>query len=212
MHSLADLRRDYILQSLDENNVSPDAILQFTSWWNEVIDSRITEANAMVLATADEQGIPSARIVLLKGFSEAGFVFFTNYQSKKGRDLAVNPVASLVFFWKELERQVRITGIVVKLNDEANDAYFNSRPVASRLGATVSAQSTVIKNRKEIEDKMFEAEQLFLEQPVPRPEYWGGYLVKPEQIEFWQGRPSRLHDRIRYTKTEGDWKIERLSP
>lgn len=201
-----------MLQTLDERSVAADAIEQFTIWWNEAINSNIHEVNAMTLATATKEGIPSARTVLLKDYDEQGFVFFTNYNSSKGNEIELNPYAALVFFWKELERQLRIQGSVEKTSSEESDAYFNSRPEGSRIGAWASPQSAVIENRKILEEKV-ELYNTEFNGEIPRPPHWGGYRVMPAVIEFWQGRPSRLHDRIRYTKQPtGAWKIERLAP
>lgn len=212
MH-IADIRKDYRLQTLDEAEVSADPIQQFGVWWQEALQSEIVEVNAMTLATANEQGVPSARIVLLKGYDERGFVFFSNYESKKAGDLQVNPVASLVFFWKELERQVRISGSVEKVTELESDQYFQSRPEGSRIGAWASPQSTVISSRQVIEEKVEALQAAFEGKEIPRPLHWGGYRVVPTKIEFWQGRSSRLHDRIQYTlQSDGNWIIERLAP
>lgn len=213
MASIADLRKEYQQHSLLEKDVEADPILQFGRWWNDAVKSRIEEINAMTLATATASGIPSARIVLLKEYGQRGFVFFGNYESRKGNELTENPRACLVFFWKELERQVRITGTVEKISSGESDAYFLSRPAESRIGAWASPQSRVISGRQFIEDKLLKYQQQFENETVPRPPYWGGYLVKPAAMEFWQGRPGRLHDRILYTVEEnGTWKIERLAP
>ncbi len=212
MPNIADIRKDYKLQTLLETDVASDPFIQFGKWWDEAINSAIDEVNAMTLATADKNNIPSARIVLLKGCDKNGFVFFTNYQSHKGEQLLQNPNACLVFFWKELERQIRITGTVEKISTADSDAYFTSRPAGSRIGAWASPQSSVIVNRTVIEEKLKDLEQQFGDNNIPRPPHWGGYIVKPTQIEFWQGRPSRLHDRIQYTLQEGSWVIERLAP
>lgn len=210
--SIAGIRKDYSQKSLSEQTADADPIRQFDTWWQEAVTAQIDEVNAMTLATASADGLPAARIVLLKGFSPDGFVFFTNYDSYKGRQLAENPKACLVFFWKELERQVRITGIVEPTSAEESDAYFYSRPVGSQAGASVSPQSTVIENREWLETKY----AAFAEQAadkIRRPAHWGGYRVRPVVIEFWQGRPSRLHDRLQYSLQEdGNWKIERLAP
>lgn len=212
MH-IADIRKDYRLQTLDETGVAADPIQQFGIWWQEALQSEIVEVNAMTLATANEQGVPSARIVLLKGYDERGFVFFSNYESKKAGDLQVNPVASLVFFWKELERQVRISGSVEKVTELESDQYFQSRPEGSRIGAWASPQSTVISSRQVIEEKVEALQAAFEGKEIPRPLHWGGYRVVPTRIEFWQGRSSRLHDRIQYTmQSDGSWIIERLAP
>lgn len=210
---IADIRKDYRLQTLDEAGVAPDPLQQFGIWWQEALQSEIVEVNAMTLATANEQGIPSARIVLLKGFDERGFVFFSNYESKKAGDLQVNPFASLVFFWKELERQVRISGRVEKVTELESDQYFQSRPEGSRIGAWASPQSTVISSRQVIEEKVEALQVSFAGKEIPRPLHWGGYRVVPSSIEFWQGRSSRLHDRIQYTlQSDDNWVIERLAP
>lgn len=209
---IADIRKDYKLRTLNEEDVTADAIEQFTRWWSEAIFSEIEEVNAMTLATATKDGTPHARIVLLKSYDENGFVFFTNYNSNKGQQLTDNPKAALVFFWKELERQVRIEGTVKKLPEKNSDEYFYSRPAGSRIGAWASPQSSVIANRDVIELSAKKYDAAFKEE-IPRPPHWGGYVVSAVSIEFWQGRSSRLHDRIRYTKQSGGaWKIERLAP
>ncbi len=211
--SIADIRRDYMLQSLMEDDVAGDPFEQFSKWWNEAITSSIDEVNAMTLATATKDGLPDARIVLLKGFSKQGFVFFTNYTSRKGIQLKINPKATLIFFWKELERQVRISGIVEKVSEAESDAYFNSRPAASRIAAWASPQSKPIESRKIIEENFLKYSGKFSNDVIHRPPYWGGYAVKPIEVEFWQGRPGRLHDRILYTSQTNDtWKIVRLAP
>ena len=211
--SIADIRRDYILESLTEADVAANAFDQFSNWWNEAIKSNIDEVNAMTLATATPEGIPSARIVLLKGYDKNGFVFFTNYESHKGQQLAANPHASLLFFWKELERQVRIDGIVTKVSKEESELYYQSRPTGSRIGAWASPQSQVIEDRKVIENNFLEFEKKFGTHHIPRPEHWGGYVLAPTTIEFWQGRSSRLHDRLRYQlQSNSEWMIERLAP
>jgi pyridoxamine 5'-phosphate oxidase len=212
MH-IADIRKDYKLQTLLETEVAANPTAQFTKWWNEAIASEIDEVNAMTLATVDHNNIPTARIVLLKGYDEKGFVFFTNYQSNKGAAIAHQPYACLVFFWKELERQVRITGSVQKISEADSDAYFNSRPEGSRIGAWASPQSSVITSRAVIEDNAAQFTKQFTGTAIPRPQHWGGYIVQPQQIEFWQGRSSRLHDRILYTlQPTGNWTIARLAP
>jgi pyridoxamine 5'-phosphate oxidase len=188
-------------------------VTQFKTWWQQVLNSKITEPNAMTLATASVDGVPAARIVLLKDFDNNGFVFYTNYQSYKGLQLEENPKACLVFFWKELERQVRIVGLVNKVATEESDAYFHSRPEGSQLGAWTSPQSQVIESREWLDLKYQEIVREKSGKTIARPPHWGGYLVKPVMMEFWQGRPSRLHDRIQYTLQEsGEWKIERLAP
>jgi pyridoxamine 5'-phosphate oxidase len=211
--SIADIRRDYSHKSLSEKDADPHAIRQFEKWWMEAVSSHIDEVNAMTLATASVDGLPSARIVLLKEFSEKGFVFFTNYESYKAQQLAENPKACLVFFWKELERQVRITGLIQKISEKESDDYFHSRPESSRIGAWASPQSRVIESRHWLDEKFNELVNKMEGTEIQRPPQWGGYIVKPVVIEFWQGRPSRLHDRIQYTLEEnGEWKIERLAP
>ena len=210
---IASIRIDYKLKSLSEEDTAANAFEQFARWWSEARNSHLHEVNAMTLATADKDGNPSARIVLLKGYDERGFIFFTNYKSAKGNELAANPKASLLFFWKELERQIRIDGSVEKVSAAESDVYYKSRPAGSRIGAWASPQSSVIENRKVIEDNFLKFEEQFGTENIPRPEYWGGYLVRPVKIEFWQGRSSRMHDRIQYTlQTNGNWKRERLAP
>lgn len=211
--SIADIRKDYRLRSLSETDIDAHPMRQFDAWWQEAINSAIDEVNAMTLATASADGIPAARIVLLKSYDERGFVFFTNYNSYKGKHFEENPRACLVFFWKELERQVRITGLVEKVSMAESDEYFHSRPEGSRIGAWASPQSAVISNRQWLEEQQHEFAKNFQSKPVERPPHWGGYRVKPITIEFWQGRPDRLHDRIQYTLEEnGSWLIERLAP
>lgn len=211
--NIADIRRDYSHKSLSENDVDTNAIKQFKRWWEEAVNSKVDEVNAMVLATASIDALPSARIVLLKEFTEKGFVFFTNYESYKAQQLAENPKACLVFFWKELERQVRITGLIEKVSGQQSDEYFQSRPESSRIGAWASPQSRVIESRNWLDEKFNELVNKMEGNSSARPPHWGGYIVKPVVIEFWQGRPSRLHDRIQYTLEEnGEWKIERLAP
>jgi len=213
MSSIADIRRDYQLQSLLENDIQKNPIDQFSIWWNQAIESQIDEVNAMTIATVDADHKPSARIVLLKDFDENGFVFFTNYNSKKGLDMLSNKNVALVFFWKELERQVRIEGTVEKVSEEVSDAYFNSRPEMSRIGAWASPQSTVIPSRQILETNFQNYQTEFEKKEIERPQHWGGYIVKPELIEFWQGRSSRLHDRFVYgVDGNNEWKINRLAP
>lgn len=209
--SIADIRKDYMLQSFSEKDAASNPIEQFTNWWNEALKSNIDEVNAMTLATATKDGMPNARIVLLKGYDEKGFVFFTNYLSDKGKELAQNPNACLVFFWKELERQIRIEGTVEKVTAEESDEYFNSRPLGSKVGAWASHQSAIIEYREVIEQNVTRYSEIFGNE-VPRPDHWGGYRVKPNAIEFWQGRSSRLHDRLQYTLENEIWKMVRLAP
>ncbi len=210
--SVADLRREYALARLDEGDVSADPIAQFSRWFSEALAAEVEEPNAMVLATATPEGSPSARVVLLKGVDERGFVFFTDYRSLKGAELEANPRAALVFRWSELERQVRITGGTTRTDKEESEEYYRSRPLGSRLGAWVSHQSRPIPSRDVLERGLAEMELRFADGEVPLPPHWGGYRVRPEAIEFWQGRPNRLHDRIRYVREKEGWRIERLAP
>jgi pyridoxamine 5'-phosphate oxidase len=210
--SIADLRREYARARLDEDSVSPDPVAEFARWFDEALKAKVLEPNAMTLATVAADGTPSARMVLLKGFDERGFVFFTDYRSKKGIELDRNPRAALVLYWSELERQVRITGRAEKTSPQESEKYFQTRPLGSRLGAWVSHQSVVIPSRSQLESGLREVKQRFAGGEVPLPPYWGGYRVWPEEIEFWQGRENRLHDRIRYLRNGERWRVERLSP
>ena len=211
--NIADIRKNYSQKKLSKKKADPAPIKQFAKWWKQAVASKIDEVNAMTLATASTDGVPAARIVLLKGFDERGFIFFTNYESFKGQQLFENPKACLVFFWKELERQVRITGLVEKISSVASDKYFHSRPVASQVGAVASPQSRVIESRDWLDEHYKELKKQLKDETIRRPEHWGGYIVKPVIIEFWQGRPGRLHDRLQYSLDEnGEWKIERLAP
>jgi pyridoxamine 5'-phosphate oxidase len=213
MTSLADIRKEYRLHRLTEDIATDNAMRQFEYWWKDALKSELEEVNAMTLATASSDGLPAARIVLLKGFHEEGFQFYTNYDSFKGKQLMENPRACLVFFWKELERQIRITGLVEKLSPKDSDNYFNSRPEGSRIGAWASPQSKIIESSEWLEKRANVLEIQFAGLPIPRPPHWGGYLVRPVTIEFWQGRPNRLHDRLLYSLEEnGNWTIERLAP
>jgi pyridoxamine 5'-phosphate oxidase len=212
LSSLSDLRKEYIRAGLDESDADPDPIEQFRKWFDEALAADLHEPNAMTLATATPDGKPSARIVLLKGFDARGFVFYTNYEGRKGRELAENPRAALVFYWGELERQVRVEGHVWRVLEEESDAYYASRPRGSRLGAWASAQSRSVERRELVEERLRELEREYTGREVPRPPFWGGYRVEPEEIEFWQGRENRLHDRLVYRWSSDGWRIERLQP
>lgn len=209
---ISSIRKDYQLQSLSEQDVAADPFDQFAQWWDQAVKSEIDEVNAMTLATVDHHNRPSARIVLLKDFNPSGFVFYTNYESDKGKQIQHNPNAALVFFWKELERQVRIEGICEKLSSSESDAYFKSRPIGSRIGASASPQSRVIADRSILTEKVTALEKQFPTGEIPRPEHWGGFRLIPATIEFWQGRRSRLHDRIKYLRSGGAWSVVRLAP
>lgn len=210
---IADLRLEYSAQVLLEEGSAADPFTQFQTWWQQALETKIAEPNAMTLATASADGVPSARIVLLKGFDKKGFVFYTNYASYKGLQLAENPKACLVFFWKELERQVRITGLAAPVPAQESDAYFSSRPQASRIGAWASPQSQVIQSRAWLDAVYKKVTEQLEGAEMKRPPHWGGYVVIPVVVEFWQGRPSRLHDRLQYTlEADGGWKRERLAP
>ena len=207
------LRSEYTKASLDEKDLDPDPIRQFLAWFEQALEAQVAEPNAMTLATATPDGAPSARIVLLKGVDERGFIFHSSYESRKGRELARNPRGALVLFWPALERQVRIEGRVEQASAEESDEYFRSRPPGSQIGAWASTQSAVVPGREALERLFEEIQQRFAGVEIPRPPNWGGYRVVPESLEFWQGRPSRLHDRLRYSHTsERSWIIERLAP
>jgi pyridoxamine 5'-phosphate oxidase len=210
--TISDLRKDYTLNGLDAADVSPDPIAQFRQWFDAALAAGVPEPNAMHVSTVGVNGRPDGRIVLLKDVSDAGFVFYTNYESRKGRELTAYPFATLTFFYPELERQIRIEGSVEKVSADESDAYFSSRPRGSQIGAWVSYQSSVIDSREVLEKRQQDLEAQFADKPIPRPPHWGGFRVVPDAIEFWQGRTSRLHDRIRYRKEGGHWLIERLSP
>lgn len=210
--SLADLRREYTRASLDVGDVDANPIVQFHHWFDEACRAEILEPNAMTLATSGADGRPSARIVLLKEVTPEGFVFFTDYRSHKGQALAANPYAALCFYWKEIERQVRISGPVERIAREESAAYYNSRPIGSRIGAWASVQSAVIPGRAWLEEAVARASSTYAAGDVPIPPHWGGYRVAPDELEFWQGRESRLHDRLRYRRSDEGWVLERLSP
>jgi pyridoxamine 5'-phosphate oxidase len=213
MNELHALRTEYAKASLDISSVSTDPFLQFEKWLTEAINAGVKEANAMCLASIGEDGRPSQRIVLLKGVEDKKFVFYTNYQSRKGTQLDANPICALNFFWPDLERQIRIEGVVNRISAEKSTEYFQSRPRSSQLGAWVSPQSSPIKDRQLLEDRFAEMEKKFDGvEKLPKPQQWGGYGVEPILIEFWQGRPSRLHDRLEYVKVDNEWNINRLAP
>jgi pyridoxamine 5'-phosphate oxidase len=210
---LAELRKDYTRATLDESDVDADPFRQFQIWFDQATAAELPEPYAMALATATPQGHPSVRMVLLRGLDQRGLAFFTNYQSRKANELDANPHASLLFFWQELERQVRIDGRVERISSAESDRYFHSRPPASRVGAWASPQSQVIASRDALEARVRDLEDRYASSEIPRPAHWGGYRVMPDTFEFWQGRPSRLHDRLRYTRNhDSDWIVERLAP
>jgi pyridoxamine-phosphate oxidase len=210
---IQNLRQDYSASTLSENSTKGDPIKQFEQWFNEALEAKLHEPNAMTLSTATINGKPSARIVLLKGFHTGGFIFFTNYLSRKGKEIAKNPQGALTFFWGGLERQVRIEGTIEKVSKEESEKYFHSRPKGSQVGAVVSPQSQEIESRELLEQKWNELEAEYADKEVPKPSYWGGYILNPQVVEFWQGRPSRMHDRILYKKTDKKtWKKVRLAP
>ncbi|SMD00786.1 pyridoxamine 5'-phosphate oxidase [Pedobacter nyackensis] len=211
-NNLHNLRQEYKTAQLTENDVEANPLHQFGKWFLAALDAQLYEPNVMTLATADRYGKPSARIVLLKEYDENGFVFYTNYESKKGQDLLENPEAALVFFWAELERQVRIEGVVSKVDPQTSANYFHSRPAGSQIGAMASPQSSILNSRESLEDKVVQLTKEYEGKEIPHPAHWGGYLIEPTHMEFWQGRPSRLHDRIVYDLVDGSWIINRLAP
>jgi pyridoxamine 5'-phosphate oxidase len=208
----ASLRKEYTRAGLDRAGMKPDPLLQFHQWFEETLAADLHEPNAMIVATATPDGRPSARTVLLKGYDERGFVFYTNYEGRKAGELDANPACALLFYWGELERQVRIEGRATRLSDSESDAYFASRPRGSRLGAWASEQSRPVEDRSVLEERVRELEARYVGREIPRPPFWGGYRVEPEVVEFWQGRESRLHDRLVYGRTGDGWQIERLQP
>lgn len=211
--NIAAIRKNYAMESLTEASVAKDPINQFKVWIEETIAAEANEPTAMVLSTVNKSGRPSARVVLLKDVTTDGFMFFTNYESRKGQDLQENPFASLTFFWPELERQVRVEGQIEKVPAEVSDTYFHSRPIGSQIGAWASPQSREIESREELERADASYTSKFAELPViPRPEHWGGFILVPDLVEFWQGRPNRLHDRIVYERQENNWHLKRLAP
>jgi pyridoxamine 5'-phosphate oxidase len=210
--NLADIRTDYTKHGLLEKDLAADPFTQFGRWFDQALSARIDEPNAMTLATASLDGQPSARVVLLKGFDQNGFVFYSNYESRKGRELDQNNKAALLFFWSSLERQIRIEGVIEKVSVEESKQYFDSRPEGSRIGAWSSRQSASISSRDILEENFNKFSQSFAQQDIPLPPYWGGYRLKPHVFEFWQGRESRLHDRLRYRFADDRWHIDRLSP
>lgn len=211
-NDLSSIRKEYTKQTLDPESVDGNPIDQFRKWFDQAREADVPEVNAMTLATVSQDGQPSARIVLLKGIDEGNFIFYTNYTSQKGEELAHNPKAALVFFWPELERQVRIEGVVKKVPEKTSQEYFHSRPRGSQIGAWASPQSDVIEDRQALEDRKEKLENRFADEEVPYPEFWGGYALTPDRIEFWQGRASRLHDRIQFTRSETGWSKQRLAP
>lgn len=210
--SIAQMRRNYTKDGLLEKDLNTNAIEQFSTWFNDARNSKILEPNAMTLATADKSGLASARIVLLKSFDEKGFIFFTNYESRKGKEIAETKKGTLLFFWDILERQIRIEGKIKKISRQDSQNYFHTRPFESQIGAIASNQSYVLKSRDDLEKRYVDLLEKYKGQTVPMPKHWGGYILEPSKVEFWQGRASRLHDRILYTKKNKTWKIERLSP
>lgn len=210
--NIADIRKDYTLKTLDLSEVSANPVSQFECWLSEALEAQVCEPTALNLATVSAEGKPSARIMLLKGVENGAFVFYSNYQSRKAGELAANPYACLTFHWAELERQVRIEGETAKIAAEASDAYYQTRPMESQIGAHASPQSEVIPSRQWLQQRFEDTKQKYTKTPLKRPKHWGGYALHPNRIEFWQGRAGRLHDRILYTKTKENWEIKRLAP
>lgn len=210
--SIAELRKEYTRYGLQKSDVAPEPIDQFRKWFEDVLNANLYEPNAMTLATATPDGKPSARVVLLKGYDERGFVFYTNYEGRKAKELEANPNCTLAFYWGELERQVRVEGRACQVPGEESDAYFSSRPRGSQLGAWASQQSRPVESRTRLEDRLRELGEEHEGREIPRPPFWGGYRVEPEGMEFWQGRESRLHDRLSYTRRNGGWEVQRLQP
>lgn len=209
---ISSIRKEYALKQLDESEVDKNPFVQFGIWFDDALIAEVNEPNAMILSTVSSEGRPSSRVLLLKGLDENGFTFFTNYKSRKALHIENNPFASLLFFWPELERQIRIEGEIIKVSSEESDEYFSSRPEGSKIGAWVSPQSSVIKSRGFLESIKMVIEGQFANKSISRPPNWGGYRLEPNLIEFWQGRPNRLHDRVQYSLHQSKWKIERLAP
>ena len=213
MSKISDMRENYDRATLDEEHVDVDAIQQFNVWFQEARDEEVVEPNAMIMSTINKEGHPTSRTLLLKGVEENGFVFFTNYNSDKGQEIANNPNICLLFLWKKVQRQVRISGVAQKISKEESEAYFHSRPKGSQIGAWASPQSQVIADKSVLETRTSKLIEKYKDvDELPLPDFWGGYIMKPQSMEFWQGRPNRLHDRLRYTLVDGNWKIERLAP
>lgn len=209
---LNEIRRDFSGKPLDVSSVKSNPYIQFSDWFEEAVNAQLLDPYAMAVTTVSPQGKPSTRIVYLRGVDEKGFVFYTNYNSDKGKDIALNNQVALNFLWTGLERQIRIEGMAVKVPEDQSNTYFSNRPRESQIGAWASNQSSELQSREELEEKVIEFTNKFKDEPIPRPDHWGGYIVIPERVEFWQGRPNRLHDRIVYDKVEDDWQIKRLSP
>ena len=212
MKNIANIRTDYTKFSIDEFGLKSNALDQFKEWFNHAVKLNVSEVNAMVLSTVSPKGIPSARVLLLKGIENGGFTFFTNYNSSKGTDIALNPNACLTFFWPELEQQIRVSGIVEKIDESLSEVYFQSRPRGSQLSALASSQSSKVNRREDLTNEVERLDTLFENKEIPKPKSWGGYVLKATSVEFWQGRSSRLHDRFLYENVEGIWQICRLAP